>query len=74
MVTHYRIDADHSNAYAAWIRMGSPVAPNRKQYAELEAAGKLAAMGQPSAVAIRAGSAKLSFPLPRQAVSLLVIE
>ena len=31
-VTHHRIDANHSNAYAAWKRMGSPIAPSREQY------------------------------------------
>src|SRR5688572_12775496 len=40
-VTHYRIDEDRSNAYAAWRRMGSPIAPTRPQYGELEAASRL---------------------------------
>ena len=37
-LTHHRIDQHHSNAYAEWLRMGSPVAPNEQQYAALEAA------------------------------------
>ena len=26
-LTQYRIDSDHSNSYAAWLRMGSPITP-----------------------------------------------
>ncbi len=75
LMTHYRIDEGHSNAYAAWKRMGTPVAPNRKQYAELEGAGRLAVMGeQPSRTAVRAGTARIRLSLPRQAVSLIIVE
>ena len=71
---HYRIDESHSNSYAAWKRMGSPVAPNEQQYAELEAAGQLAAMEPAPAVRVEGGAARVSLALPRQAVSLLVLE
>jgi xylan 1,4-beta-xylosidase len=30
-LTHYRIDQDHSNSYAAWLGMGSPIAPSSAQ-------------------------------------------
>ncbi|MDI1247737.1 MAG: beta-xylosidase [Lacunisphaera sp.] len=74
-LTHHRIDQDHSNAYAAWLRLGSPVAPDAKQYALLEQAGHLATLtGAPATVAVTAGQAALDFALPRQAVSLLVLE
>ena len=46
-LTHYRIDEEHSNAYAAWKRMGSPIAPTRQQYDELEAASRLALLEEP---------------------------
>jgi xylan 1,4-beta-xylosidase len=71
---HFRIDETHSNSYAAWKRMGSPIAPDEKQYAELEAAGRLAAMEGPSTVRIEGGRATVPVTLPRQAVSLLVLE
>ena len=71
---HYRIDESHSNSYATWKRMGSPIAPDERQYAQLEAAGKLAAMESRAAVPIDGGRASLAFALPRQAVSLLVLE
>jgi xylan 1,4-beta-xylosidase len=73
-VTHYRIDGTHSNSFAAWKRMGSPIAPDEKQYAELEAAGKLAQMEAPATVHVEGGQATLALALPRQAVSLLVLE
>ena len=73
-VTHYRIDDAHSNVYTAWKRMGSPLAPNDKQYAELDAADGLQALDAPQALKLTRGGAKLEFTLPRQAVSLVVIE
>ena len=73
-VQHYRIDDSHSNSFAAWKRMGSPIAPDEKQYAELEAAGKLAQMEAPATVHIDGGQARLPLTLPRQAVSLIVLE
>ena len=73
-LTHYRIDERHSNSFAAWKRMGSPIAPNEKQYAELEAAGKLARMEAPATVRIEGGKAAVPIALPRQGVSLVVLE
>jgi xylan 1,4-beta-xylosidase len=71
---HYRIDADHSNAFEAWKRIGSPAQPSPKQYAQLEKAGQLAALVDPESVQIKNSEASLRFALPRQAVSLLVLE
>jgi len=69
---HFRIDQDHSNAFAAWQRMGSPPAPNAAQYAALQRAGELTPLAEaPEAVAAPGGRANLRFALPRQAVSLL---
>jgi xylan 1,4-beta-xylosidase len=73
-LSHYRIDENHSNAYAAWKRMGSPAAPTREQYRQLEQAGQLAQLGTTSAASTRNGQFTLAFSLPRQAISLLVIE
>jgi len=73
-VTHYRIDADHSNAYAEWKRLGEPGAPNEAQYTQLLGAGHLATLGPPATVSIVGAAATLAFNLPRQAVSLLVVE
>ncbi len=73
-VTHFRIDDGHSNAYAAWKRMGAPIAPNADQYKELQAASRLTALEAPATVKIQSGKASLAFALPRQAVSLVVLE
>ena len=73
-LTHYRIDADHSNSYAAWQRLGSPVVLNEEQYAAVEKAGKLTQLEPSGAVAVKRGAARVTFDLPRQAVSLLVFD
>jgi xylan 1,4-beta-xylosidase len=73
-LTHYRIDATHSNAFTVWQSMGSPTAPNDAQYAQLVAAGQLATLGEPTDVPIANSAATLAVALPRQAVSLLVLE
>ena len=73
-VTHYRIDDTHSNAYAEWKRMGSPIAPTRTQYTTLEAAGQLGRLADPAALRVEKGRATIAFALPRQAVSLILIE
>jgi xylan 1,4-beta-xylosidase len=71
---HFRVDATHSNAYTLWQSLGSPVAPTKPQYAQLEAAAQLGQLENSLAtVAVESGTATLKFPLPRQAVSLLVL-
>ena len=71
---HFRIDGDHGNAYTAWRRMGSPQPPSSAQYAELEKASELATLKGPMAVDIADGRATMRFMLPRQGVSLVVLE
>jgi len=69
----YRIDADHSNSFEAWKRMGSPQSPTPAQYAQLEKAGQLATVGAPEAVPVKSGRAIIRLKLARQAVALLVL-
>jgi xylan 1,4-beta-xylosidase len=71
LVHHYRIDEDHSNAYAAWLEMGAPQQVSKSQYAELERAGKLELLDAPEWVETKNGVATLDFALPRQGVSLV---
>ena len=73
-VTQYRIDETHSNAYAAWRRMGSPIAPNDKQYQELLEASKLARVEPPTPVRGESGETVMQFALARQGVTLIVVE
>jgi xylan 1,4-beta-xylosidase len=70
---HFRIDEDHSNAFAAWRRADSPQQPTAEQYTQLEKAGQLALIGPPETVHITDGRAAIRFVLPRQAVSLLAL-
>jgi xylan 1,4-beta-xylosidase len=73
-LVHFRVDEGHSNAYAAWKRMGSPIAPNADQYRELLAASQLARLDAPATVRVEKGQAALRFALPRQGVSLVVLD
>jgi xylan 1,4-beta-xylosidase len=68
---HFRIDDDHSNAFRAWQRMGSPQQPEPGQYRRLEEAGQLATVPEPQNAAVRDGNITARMNLPRQAVSLL---
>ncbi len=70
-LTHYRIDEEHSNAYNAWLAMGSPDEPTPEQYAQLDAIDGLQTLGDAAAVAIKGGAATIEFVLPRKGVSLL---
>jgi xylan 1,4-beta-xylosidase len=71
---HFRIDEEHSNAFAAWKKMGAPQSPTPEQYAQLERAGQLARVAADSFVPTANGRALIDFSLPRQGVSLLVFE
>ncbi len=73
-LTEYRIDADHSNSYITWLKMGSPLPLSAKQFSELESAGQLAELSAPKNILVKNGSANVSFVLPRQGVSLFVLE
>ncbi|MDQ5981217.1 MAG: xylan 1,4-beta-xylosidase, partial [Verrucomicrobiota bacterium] len=74
-LSHHRVDEFHSNSYGEWKRLGSPLAPNRKQYDQLLASSELAVLTDATAtVAVANGQAELKFPLPRQGVSLLTLD
>ena len=70
-LTEWRIDADHSNVYAAWKTMASPAKPTAEQRVKLEEAATLATLHGPVPQPLTAGSAKIHIDLPRQGVSLL---
>ena len=72
-LTHYRIDAGHSNSFEAWKKMGSPLPLSASQFTTLDQAGQLATLGEPETVAVKAGRAEVKFDLPRQGVSLVVL-
>ncbi len=73
LLHHYRVDAAHSNAYEAWKKLGSPQAPSREQYRQLERAGQLELLGSPEWRTPANGRLGIRFRLPRQGVSLIAV-
>ena len=73
-VTQWRVDDSHGNAFAAWNAMGSPRSVDQNQYAALEAASQMAPESWAGPAPVVRGRADLRFALPRQGVSLLVVE
>ncbi len=71
---HYRIDADHSNAYEVWKKMDAPQQPSLAQYKQLERAGQLQTLGKAQVQKVINGQLNLKFSLPRQGVSLLKLK
>ena len=71
LLTHYRIDQEHSNSYTVYKEMGSPQPPSAEQIAELEAAGQLDLYDSPQWLDVRDGRATVEMVLPRQGISLL---
>ena len=74
LVRRFRVDHEHGNAFEAWKRIGSPQRPTPEQYALLERASQLALLDSPEWVQPQGGKLGLKFSLPRQGVSLLVLE
>lgn len=73
-LTHYRMDTTHSNAYTAWLKLGSPQSPSAAQTAQLKAAMALETLAPPALVSAVNGVVTQTFDLPRHGVSLVVIE
>jgi xylan 1,4-beta-xylosidase len=73
LLTHYRIDQEHSNSFTTWKKMGSPQNPTPEQIAELEKNGQLQMLGSPQWVKVKDGIVTNQFNLPRQGVSLIKI-
>lgn len=72
-VMEFRIDHDHSNAYTAWLNMGSPQQPSTEQLAELQRRGGLELMGSPHWEKVDHSSFRLSQSMPRESVSLFLL-
>lgn len=74
-ISHYRIDAAHSNAYSAWVQMGSPQDPSNLQLEQLRAKQGLELLAAPETLSVdENGKLKLTFEMPLQSLSLLLIE
>ncbi len=73
LVTQYRIDDSHSNAYTAWQAMGSPQRPATEQTAALKARDGLELFGSPAWVDATDGEMSVRLDLPRESVALLQV-
>jgi xylan 1,4-beta-xylosidase len=73
LITHYRIDQEHSNSYEVWKKMGSPQHPSAEQFDMLEKAGQLQMLSSPQWIKTKNGEITINMQLPSQAVSLLRI-
>jgi xylan 1,4-beta-xylosidase len=69
----YRIDAENSNSYEVWKKMGSPQQPSAEQIATLEKAGQLKKTKTAKA-AVKNGALDLSTAVPRQGIVFYKIE
>jgi xylan 1,4-beta-xylosidase len=73
LVTHYRIDDAHSNAYTVWKGMGSPQNPTPEQYQELKSRDGLQLLTSPGWEDVSNGKLTISTEMPRQSISLLQV-
>ncbi len=72
MISEYRMEASHGNAYRAWQQMGGPAQPSPEQKSELEKAGALDQTVSGYSLPVHDGKANLDVsPLPRQGVLLV---
>jgi xylan 1,4-beta-xylosidase len=71
LIEHFRVDANHSNSFAAWKQMGSPQSPSPEQYDKLQSAGQLQLLESPRWASIVGHQIQVEFALPRQGLSLV---
>jgi len=67
----FRMDATHSNAYRAWMQMGSPAQLDPEQGRQLQHAGMLVQIAAEHPIHAADGSAEIDLELPRQGVALI---
>ena len=72
-IRHLRIDAEHSNAYAEWVRQGKPNYPTEGQRAAILERSGLEYCEAPAILKVHNGVLRHGFPLPTHAISLLEI-
>ncbi len=73
LVTAYRIDETHSNAYTVWKAMGSPPHPTAEQTAALKARAGLELLGPPGWADVVDGKMSVPMEMPAESVSLVQV-
>ena len=71
LMEHYRVDSDHSNAFAVWRSIGAPESLTASQSDQLQRAGQLQLLTSPEWVSIKNGILRMHFTLPRQGLSFI---
>ena len=71
VLSEYRMDAEHGNAYRAWQQMGSSPDPTADQMRKLDEAGQLAETLQDRRVAVHKARYQIELDLPRQGIVLV---
>ena len=71
LLEHWGVDQNHSNAYTAWQRMGSPRTPSASEQDRLEAAGQLQLSESPRWVRVEGKAVEITFSQPALGLSLL---
>ncbi len=69
----YLIDANNSNSYEVWKKMGSPKTPTQQQIAALETAGQLKCISTKK-IQVKSGKTVVNLQLMRQAVALAKLD
>lgn len=72
-ISHYRIDREHSNAYAEWVRQGEPMYPQGEVYKAIKAKDQLELLKMPEEIQSKANRLALQFDMPAHGVSLIII-
>ena len=70
-VSHYRIDAEHSNPYAEWLRQGMPLYPKGEQYAAIKARDGLEELCGRQERKTEDGKLELTFVMPAHGISYI---
>jgi len=71
LLEHFRVDADHSNAFTVWHNLGSPESLSGSHLEQLQNAARLQLLTSPAWVDIKGAQFLTRFTLPRQSLSLL---
>ena len=71
LLSNYRIDDTHSNAFTVWKAMGSPQDPTAEQYGELVARGGLELLTSPTWTEVSGEELQVEMSMPANSVSLL---
>ncbi len=73
-IRHLRIDDQHSNAYAEWLRQGKPDYPTAGQYEAIKARDGLEYLEAPEEMLVHEGRLERRFEMPVHGISLISVE